>query len=81
MKEKMKQEATDVVEVAPSPSPNKPAALAQQMQDRMMWGVKRGVSPKDTETLKALRGMTRKQRRAYLSTAGKRVRVKPGESK
>jgi hypothetical protein len=67
-----------VVEVdAAEPDPAKVAvelAAAREMQARMMWGIKRGVNAKDTGSLKVLRGMNRKQRRAALAQAGKRQR-------
>lgn len=60
------------------PDPAKVAvelAAAREMQARMMWGIKRGVNAKDTGSLKVLRGMNRKQRRAALAQAGKRTRA------
>lgn len=59
--------------IAPRPSPNV-ARDAKEMTDRMMWGIARGVSEKDTATLAALRDMNRAERRRYLARNGKRVR-------
>lgn len=67
-------EQTEAPVVAPRPMVN-PDQLAEEMQARMMWGVKRGVSAKDTETLTTLRGMNRHERRRFLSRNGRRVRA------
>jgi hypothetical protein len=43
--------------------------LQQEATDRMMYGVKHGIRSDNTDALRALRGMNRKQRRTALAQA------------
>lgn len=62
---------TDVLRAEPGPDIQR---IGKEMTDRMLWGIARGVSEKDTATLTALRDMNRAERRRYLARNGKRVR-------
>jgi hypothetical protein len=57
----------EMSDVPPTADMNKEAR--DVLANRMMYGVKRGISPNNVEALRTLRGMNRKQRRAAISQA------------